>query len=675
MKYVLSSILTLSCVWGLSALAEDGPTFVDVPSDHPYFDDIEALYQAGYTAGCSTDPLMYCPEATMNRAESAVFVERGIHGASYEPPSPSNQVFGDVFLDQWFARWATGLWNDGYTEGCAVGPLMYCPWQGHTRAEGAVFYLRMLNGPDYVPPDPTGLFGDIPVEAWFARWAEAAYEASLIEPCGTSPLRYCPEDGLTRAVAAHMMVRAKGLILEPTQTPGTGSIFYVSRQGNNSDGLTWATAWSELDQIDWDAVQPGDTVSIDGGEVRCAFPVTIGSTSNEPQPSGCGMVYQTTLAIRKSGTPSAPITIRLASEAGRNGTVRIFGGRSYPVPYCGQTDHPGAPPGTRSYGISVDQNAGGGNGWIVIDGLHWGGIMVYGHSRYGMTFEETNCAAAANLPQDITVRNVEFFDNGSGTTGPDGRGVRAAGKGMLFERVLIHDNGQDAFQIDSVTEDLTIRRSWLFNSRELPGGSGEAFNGPCTHSDGVQIYAAGIHSGLTVQDSIVGPGFMQAFMLGDYSSSNSCIGTTVVHDASFLNTLLVGNHGPNNKNNIQTKAEAHVQPTNYILDHVTSVRDISQDFANNRVRGSGHHIRNSVFVGGVYLGFDGSTDFSNNVCYQLRDDSGVCDSVADPMFADDDFAGVGPGFADFDFSIANTGMPRGIGSTITSVADLFAGSP
>ncbi|MGD8813649.1 MAG: C1 family peptidase, partial [Anaerolineales bacterium] len=41
------------------------PTFVDVPFDHPLHDYIEALYQAGYTAGCSTDPLMYCPEQVM----------------------------------------------------------------------------------------------------------------------------------------------------------------------------------------------------------------------------------------------------------------------------------------------------------------------------------------------------------------------------------------------------------------------------------------------------------------------------------------------------------------------------------------------------------------------------------------------------------------------------------
>ena len=190
------------------------PTFADVPFDHPYHGDIEALYQAGYTAGCNADPLMYCPENTMNRAESAVFVERGIHSSSYTPPSPSAQVFADLPLDSSAAGWVSGLWADQYTAGCGTNPLIYCPWQGHTRAEGSVFYLRMLNGPTFVPPPPASqTFSDVPLDAWYAGWAQAAYDAGLIQACAVTPeLRFCPDEPLTRAVAAYMMVRAKELL-------------------------------------------------------------------------------------------------------------------------------------------------------------------------------------------------------------------------------------------------------------------------------------------------------------------------------------------------------------------------------------------------------------------------------------------------------------------------------
>jgi hypothetical protein len=189
-------------------------TFADVPLDHPYHDYIEALYQNGYVAGCSTDSLMYCPERIMNRAESSVFVERGIHGVQYDPTDPTVVVFGDVALEAWYADWVHGLWDDGYTAGCGTDPLIYCPDQEHTRAEGCVFYLRMMYGADYEPEEGAGTFVDVDPEMWYAKWVDAAWEAGIVEACETEPeLRFCPEEGLTRAVAAYMMVQAKGLIV------------------------------------------------------------------------------------------------------------------------------------------------------------------------------------------------------------------------------------------------------------------------------------------------------------------------------------------------------------------------------------------------------------------------------------------------------------------------------
>ncbi|HEX9597494.1 MAG TPA: S-layer homology domain-containing protein, partial [Anaerolineales bacterium] len=145
-------------------------------------------------------------------AESAVFVQRGLHGADVSPSQPGSQTFADVALSEWYADWAQALWDDGYTTGCGVDPLRYCPLQGHTRAEGAVFYLRMLYGVSYQPPAPQGLFDDVSTDAWYADWVEAAYDAGLIEPCGQNPLRYCPNAPLTRATAAYMLVQAKGLL-------------------------------------------------------------------------------------------------------------------------------------------------------------------------------------------------------------------------------------------------------------------------------------------------------------------------------------------------------------------------------------------------------------------------------------------------------------------------------
>jgi hypothetical protein len=187
-------------------------TFIDVPEDHWAHDYIEVLYQEGFVAGCSTDPLMYCPDRIITRAESAVFVERGVHGAETLPVQPSEQIFADVSLGEWYAKWATALWNDGYTTGCGTDPLVYCPLQQHTRTEGCVFFLRMMNGVDYVPPDPQGIFADVGLDWWGAKWIEAAYKAGLIPACEVDPeLKFCPDDPLDRAMGAYMMVQVKDL--------------------------------------------------------------------------------------------------------------------------------------------------------------------------------------------------------------------------------------------------------------------------------------------------------------------------------------------------------------------------------------------------------------------------------------------------------------------------------
>jgi hypothetical protein len=136
---------------------------------------------------------------------------------------------------------------------------------------------------------------------------------------------------------------------------------YVSKRGNNGDGRSWARL-ERTGSHQWGAVQPGDTILIDGG-------------SSE-------MRYESTLKIGKNGAPGAPITIRLASEGGRNGKAIIFGGRSTPLPYCEQRGYGYQTDGVRDVGIDVKSS-----GWIVIDGGKWRGIVIHGHNKRGMDLE------------------------------------------------------------------------------------------------------------------------------------------------------------------------------------------------------------------------------------------------------------------------------------------------
>jgi hypothetical protein len=188
-------------------------TFTDVPESHWAYGYIEVLYQNGYVAGCSLSPPKFCPARVLDRAESAVFVVRGVQGAGFTPQPPAEITFADTPSDAWFTKWTQQLWTDGYTAGCSTDPIRYCPARDHTMAEGAVFYMRMLEGADYEPPAAQGIFADAPEDAWYARWVEAAYSAGLYPPCQEEPEpRACPLDPLDRATAAYMMALAKGLM-------------------------------------------------------------------------------------------------------------------------------------------------------------------------------------------------------------------------------------------------------------------------------------------------------------------------------------------------------------------------------------------------------------------------------------------------------------------------------
>ena len=192
-------------------------TFLDTPPSHPFWGSIETLYAAGYVKGCDTSLLRFCPDETLDRAEASVFVERGVHSAVYDPPDPSTQTFIDVPISAWYADWVEGLWVDGYTAGCGGftpgEDLIYCPSQENTRAEGSVFFVRMLHGPSFTPPSPsTQIFDDVPLSEWYANWVHQAYSDGLIEPCQQTPtLLFCPDAPMSRGLAADMMVRAKGL--------------------------------------------------------------------------------------------------------------------------------------------------------------------------------------------------------------------------------------------------------------------------------------------------------------------------------------------------------------------------------------------------------------------------------------------------------------------------------
>jgi hypothetical protein len=179
--------------------------FEDIPPNYWAEEFIYKIFNAGITSGCSADPFMYCPTNPVTRAQMAVFLERGIRGSDFDPPAASG-IFDDVPVDYWAAAWIEQLYNDGITKGCFPG--LYCPNDNVTRAQMAVFLLRAKHGDSYMPPAATGIFSDVNLDYWAADWIEQLYNEGITGGCGTNPLRYCPNNSVTRAQMAVFLVRA-----------------------------------------------------------------------------------------------------------------------------------------------------------------------------------------------------------------------------------------------------------------------------------------------------------------------------------------------------------------------------------------------------------------------------------------------------------------------------------
>ncbi len=128
--------------------------FSDVPCpstpSFPYSDWIERLFTEGITGGCGTNPLRFCPDRNVTRAEMAVFLLKGEHGSAYQPPACVG-LFADVPCPATpafpYSDWIERLFAEAITAGCAPpsppsGLPGYCPDASTRREEMATFLVK-----------------------------------------------------------------------------------------------------------------------------------------------------------------------------------------------------------------------------------------------------------------------------------------------------------------------------------------------------------------------------------------------------------------------------------------------------------------------------------------------------------------------------------------------------
>ena len=122
-----------------------GTVFTDVPLSNPFASWIETLFLLGVTGGCSGGPppapIQFCPDATVNRQQMAVFLLKAFEGSSYVPPAATG-IFQDLPPGNPFAAWAEELYDRGVTGGCVPPPLQYCPTNPTIRQQMAAFLVK-----------------------------------------------------------------------------------------------------------------------------------------------------------------------------------------------------------------------------------------------------------------------------------------------------------------------------------------------------------------------------------------------------------------------------------------------------------------------------------------------------------------------------------------------------
>lgn len=169
------------------------PPFVD-DDGSPYEPAIIKIADAGITSGCSND--LYCPYASVTRAEMATFLVRafGLRGSSVDAFSDDGGSTHHASINALAAA--------GVTKGCQ--PSRFCPGSTVTRGELATFITRALGlsipSRDYFGDDN----GSVHEPA-----INAVAAAGISTGCGST--RFCPTQSVTREQMAGFLANALGL--------------------------------------------------------------------------------------------------------------------------------------------------------------------------------------------------------------------------------------------------------------------------------------------------------------------------------------------------------------------------------------------------------------------------------------------------------------------------------
>ena len=176
-----------------------GQDWFDDDNGNTHEQDINRLAELGIAQGCSADPPRFCPDRSVTRAEMAAFVLRALN---LDLTPERTLTFSDVPEGKWYTNYVHALAETGVDLGHNG---LWRPTEPLTRLEMA----RWLTGlfPHLTPvPAQRGFFDDVARDDWAT--VEGLYRSGVTHGCSADPLRYCPDQPVTRAQMASFITRA-----------------------------------------------------------------------------------------------------------------------------------------------------------------------------------------------------------------------------------------------------------------------------------------------------------------------------------------------------------------------------------------------------------------------------------------------------------------------------------
>jgi hypothetical protein len=176
------------------------PTLADIDADA----DLELVAGTSHSGVVAYD----LPNTANARVLWSTGRGSGKRSGVAKPEREYRSGFVDVAPWNAFYPFVTTVALNSVTTGCAASPPRFCAGNGITRAEMAVFLLRSMNGPAYVPPAcATPLFTDVPCSNPFARWINELVARNVTAGC--APSLYCPNALVTREQMAVFLLRTR----------------------------------------------------------------------------------------------------------------------------------------------------------------------------------------------------------------------------------------------------------------------------------------------------------------------------------------------------------------------------------------------------------------------------------------------------------------------------------